>query len=79
MKNTALLVVDVKTAMVEDHPYNETSVLSNIVTLISLCRKKGLEVIYVRHDGGPGDSLEQGSAGWQIWSGIEPMPTATKL
>lgn len=75
MKNTVLLVVDVQTAMVEDHPYNETSVLSNIAALISLCREKGVEVIYVRHDGGPGDVLERNSAGWQIWKAIEPSAT----
>lgn len=75
MKNTVLLVVDVQTAMVEDHPYNEADVLSNIASLISLCRQNGVEVVYVRHDGGPGDSLEKGSDGWQIWQGIEPLPT----
>ena len=73
MKDTALLVVDVQTAMIEDHPYNEATVLSNIAALISFCRENGLEVIYVRHDGGPGDALERDTDGWQIWPGIAPL------
>ena len=73
MGNTVLLVVDVQTSMVENHPYNESNVLSNIKTLISLCREKCVEVIYVRHDGGIGDELERGTDGWQIWKDIEPL------
>lgn len=72
MKNSVLLVVDVQQSMVENHPYNESNVLSNIKALISLCRENGVEVIYVRHDGGTGDELERGSDGWQIWKDIEP-------
>ena len=73
MKNLVLLVVDVQTAMVLNHPYNEEKVLSNIALLITLCRRLGLEVVYVRHDGGIGDELEYGSDGWQIDTSITPL------
>lgn len=75
MKNTVLLVVDVQTAMIKDHPYNEAEILTNITSILSLCRQNGVEVIYVRHDGGPGDELECGCDGWQIWQGIAPLPS----
>lgn len=73
MQNTVLLVVDVQTSMIENHPYNEDILLSNINTVISLCRENNIEVIYVRHDGGIGDELECGTAGWQIYKAIAPL------
>jgi nicotinamidase-related amidase len=73
MKDTVLLVVDVQTALVQDHPYQEESLISNIKRLISFCRKQALEVIYVRHDGGVGDELEYNSDGWQIYKEISPQ------
>ena len=32
----------------------------------------GVPVIYVRHDGGPGDPLEAGRPGWDIHPVLEP-------
>lgn len=73
MINTVLLVVDVQTALVEEHPYNETTVVANIKNIISTCRVQGIEVIYVRHDGGVGDELERNTVGWSIYEDISPM------
>lgn len=73
MKDTALLVIDMQTALVKDDPYNIDNVLKNIAHLITLCRDNLMEVIYVRHDGGANDELEYGSDGWQIYNTLEPF------
>lgn len=72
MSNTVLLVVDVQTALIEGHPYNERNVVDNIKRLISAARDNGKEVIYVRHDDGKGEELEYGNAGWQIYYELTP-------
>ncbi|MDF2942694.1 MAG: nicotinamidase-like amidase [Herbinix sp.] len=72
MKDTILLVVDVQTALIEEHPYNETKVIKNIKQLIHTSRQAGIEVVYVRHDGGVGGDLEINTKGWQIYHEIAP-------
>lgn len=68
-----MLVVDVQTALMEGHPYNEVLFIENIQKLLISCRKKKLSVIYVRHYGGIRDELEYNTAGWQIFSEIAPL------
>lgn len=73
MKHDALLIIDMQTALIEQHPYNETTVVGNIKQLLQICRAKGIPVIYIQHDGGIGDELEHESAGWKIWKDIAPL------
>lgn len=73
MNDTVLLVVDVQTAIMEEHPYNEEKVIGNIRKLIDFFRGMGTEVMYVRHDDGPGGELEYGTKGWQIYEKIAPL------
>ena len=72
MSNSVLLVVDVQTALIEEHPYNEQNVIDNIKRLITVARYNEKEVIYVRHDDGKGEELEYGTDGWQIYYEIKP-------
>ena len=72
MKDTALLIIDMQTALLEAHPYDEGAVVARIQRLLDQCRKNEIPVIFVSHDGGVGDELERGSAGWQICSGLMP-------
>lgn len=72
MEDTVLLVVDMQTALIQGHPYHEEKLITNIAHLLSLCRKKKIEIVYVRHDGGDGDELEYNSPGWQLYEEIEP-------
>lgn len=72
MKDTVLLVVDVQTWMINEHPYNEKKVIDNIKHLITLCRDNNTEVVYVRHDDGPGGELERNTDNWQIYYEIAP-------
>lgn len=68
-----LLVVDVQTALLEDKPYCGDAVLQRVRSLITQCRERDIEVIYVRHDGGVGDELEFGTPGWEIHSTVAPL------
>ncbi len=70
---TALLVVDVQEAAVALGPYRGDEVLSNIAALIEACRTATIEVIYVQHDGGPGEAVECGTSGWEIHHPIRPV------
>ncbi|MDP4147159.1 MAG: cysteine hydrolase family protein [Bacillota bacterium] len=72
MSNSVLLVIDVQTALIKEHPYNEEKVIGNIKRLISIARDSNKEVLYVRHDDGIGEELEYGTDGWQIYKEIAP-------
>jgi nicotinamidase-related amidase len=72
MSNSVLLVVDVQTALIQEHPFNEEKVIMNIKGLISIARDSNKEVVYVRHDDGIGEELEYGTDGWQIYNEIAP-------
>lgn len=72
MDNNVLLVVDVQTALIEEHPYNEQKVINNIKRLITVARDNKIEVLYVRHDDGKGGDLEYGTNGWQIYDKVAP-------
>ncbi|MFT4144745.1 MAG: cysteine hydrolase family protein [Mobilitalea sp.] len=72
MSNIALLVVDVQNAIVNEHPYNEKKVITNIQSLLSAARENNKEVIYVQHEE-TGSEFEHGLEGWQIYAPISPI------
>ncbi len=69
---TALLVIDVQQAMIDDHPARMDEFMLNLKLLIDTAHKSGTEVIYVRHDGGEGDVLAYGTSGWQLEKSLLP-------
>lgn len=71
---TALLVVDVQEGLVSRGPYRADEVIANIARLIEACRAAGVDVIYVQHDGKPGEDEEPGTPGWEIHAAIRPAP-----
>jgi len=73
MNYDAIIIIDMQTALVEAHPYNETMVIERISSLLKACRSRKIPVTYISHDGGAGDELEKGSAGWQIYGDIAPQ------
>ena len=66
---TALLVVDIQNDLIESVPYQMQECLSIWQQLITSCREKGVEVIYVRHHD---EELFFGSHGWEIYEAIAP-------
>ena len=72
MASTALLIVDVQNALVDEKPFNIERVLGNIRKLLDSCRENEIEVIYVQHDGEKEDNLEPFSDGWDVHKSIYP-------
>ncbi|WMJ88938.1 cysteine hydrolase family protein [Anaerocolumna sp. MB42-C2] len=75
MGKTALLVIDVQNALVKEHPYQEEGMLHSLENLISCCRDKNIEIIYVQHNGDKEEDLAPGTEGWQIYDKIKPLGT----
>ena len=69
---TALLVIDVQQAMIDDRPARMDEFLLNLSMLIDAAHRGGTEVVYVRHDGGEGDPLAYGTSGWQLERSLVP-------
>ena len=68
--DTALLIVDVQTALVDgaNPVYQLNTLLENISRLISQARATGIPIIYIQDN----DVDEIGSPGWQIHPAIAP-------
>lgn len=60
-------------ALLARHPAGKEMLISTIQQLLTLFRERQLPVIFIRHDGGRGDELEQGSDGWQIAQEVAPL------
>ncbi|WP_432737584.1 cysteine hydrolase family protein [Maridesulfovibrio sp. FT414] len=63
----ALLVIDMQRALFENsRRYDAQGVVRRINRLIGTARDTGVPIIFVRHCGCDGDSLEPHTPGWQI-------------
>ena len=67
-----LLIVDVQTGITNDRLHEFPRFLSAVEKLLSAARKNGIEVVYVRHDDGPGTVLEKGTPGFEIYPAFAP-------
>lgn len=65
----ALVVIDIQNMLIRMKPYESTRFLQRVGILIEQARKKGIEVIYVRHKS---DSLVPGTKDWQIHEAVAP-------
>jgi nicotinamidase-related amidase len=73
---TALLMIDVQQGMWMEPkpPHNDRVFLKNASDLLEKARAKGVPVIHIRHDGGKGDTLHEGEAGFAIRPEVAPKP-----
>jgi nicotinamidase-related amidase len=81
-KDTALLVVDVQTRVVDwsqATSQGSEEVLARINALMARARAAKAPVIYVQHDGDVGGRLAPGSEGWQIHPSIAPASGETVI
>ncbi|MGD9508542.1 MAG: cysteine hydrolase family protein [Geminicoccaceae bacterium] len=71
---TALLVIDLQRGMFtqEQAPHDGEAVLARVADLLGRTRRAGVPVLHVRHDGGEGDPLQRGTAGWEIHPAVAP-------
>ncbi len=76
----ALVVIDVQCGMFADpanQPHDGEAVVRRIARLIEQARTAGAPVVFVQHDGGQGDPLEQGSPGFEIRPELAPAAGET--
>ncbi len=66
-----LLVVDTQDMIVRKELYQYERFVSNVTKLLSTCRHKGVEVVYIRHD--DGFELTKGKDGFEIFAEFAPL------
>jgi nicotinamidase-related amidase len=70
--NDALLIIDVQQALLDEiGPARAGELLGTLVPLLDRARSTGLPVVFVRHDGSPGE-LIPGTPDWEIARDIAP-------
>lgn len=77
-QKTALLVIDTQVALLEG-AYQRDEVIVAIQGLLAKARAAGAAVIFMQHDGDPGERLEPGSPGWAIHPALTPRAGETVL
>jgi len=72
--STALVVIDMQQGMFTDEiaPYRGDEVLQCVGDLLKRARASRVPIFHVQHDGGPGDILGKGSAGWPHHPAVAP-------
>lgn len=69
-----LLIVDAQKGITTPDLYNFPAFEDGVKRLIAQARKYGVEVIFIRHDDGPGTALTPGAEGFPIYEGFRPLP-----
>lgn len=69
-----LLVIDTQVGITDSRLYGFEALRSNIKALIAQARERGVEVVYVRHDDGPGTGFSVGDEEFQIFPEFAPLP-----
>ena len=74
MERTVLLLVDLQRALIEEHPDHEQQLRERAQRLLKEARTRGIEAVFVRHDGSARGTLIPGSAGWELHPAVSPLP-----
>ncbi len=72
-KQSALVVIDVQNAVVDDPIHDAERVLNTIADLLQGARAAGMPVVYVRHQEPESEAMRAGSEGWQIHDAVAPQ------
>ena len=65
MEKTALLVIDLQQALIEEQPIDKDNVIHRVNDMIDFSRSRSIEVIFVRHqDNQEGSPLVYDTIGW---------------
>lgn len=67
-----LLVIDTQKGITDDRLFAFDQFKENVTTLIKESRENGVEVIFVRHDDGPGSGFSAGDDAFEIYDGFAP-------
>ena len=72
MKKMVLLVVDTQKGITDERLYRFEEFRDNVKSLIAEARRDKVEVIFVRHDDGPGSGFSVGDEDFEIYDGFAP-------
>ena len=72
VKIMVLLVIDAQQLITTTKLYQYDIFVENVSSIIKESRDKKIEVIYIRHDDGPGSELTKGNAGFEIFDKFRP-------
>ncbi len=67
-----LLVVDMQKGLVDEDLYAFDTFMDRTVRLVGAARKNNVEVIFVRHDAGPGSGMSAGDEDFEIVDEMAP-------
>jgi nicotinamidase-related amidase len=72
---TGLVVIDVQQGLFPPSrpAYRGAEVVARIAALLARARARQVPIFHVQHDGGPGDVLARGSAGWAMHDAVRPI------
>jgi nicotinamidase-related amidase len=73
---TVVLVIDCQVNQF-DPPWavhDAEALMARVAGLVARTRAAGLPLLFVRHDGGPGEPDEAGTRGWQLLETFTPLP-----
>ena len=69
-----LLTVDMQKGIVDDELYAFDTFMDRTLRLIDAARKNKVEVVFFKHDAGPGSGLSFGDTGFEIIDQVSPEP-----
>jgi len=72
VKIMILLVLDAQQLITTTKLYQYDIFVENVSSIIKESRDKKIEVVYIRHDDGPGCELTKGNAGYEIFNKFKP-------
>jgi nicotinamidase-related amidase len=78
MTHTALIVIDVQNAVLEEGAHREAEVLAAIADMAERARATGTPVIYVQHNE-DFPAMRKGADGWQIHPAVAPLPGELRI
>lgn len=67
-----LMVIDVQKGIVNEDLYGCATLVDGICKLMEIAREKGIEVIHVQHDDGPGSGFTVGDEDFEIYDKFKP-------
>ena len=75
--NHGLIIIDMQTAAFEAAvapKHDADGTIARINQLADTVRAASGSVLFVQHDGPPGDAFQPGTPGWQLWPALDRQP-----
>lgn len=67
-----LLIIDTQKLITTPALWQYDLFVNNVKALLQSARENQVEIVYVRHDDGPGEALTKGTEGFGIYDGFKP-------